>query len=534
MTGGTLFSFVDPKDPFMETEVEGERRPGPILSIVGARPIERVLLFHTLGTMGNAAALKRELQHSQTRRVETFELPVSDPKDFSGLLGQLAAVVFAITRDDSNSTNYVCVSSGTAEMRASWFLLAASKILPATLLQVGSPVDPLFGPANVREVLFDIGDWMHLRDLVMPQQFFDARFKITPSSRVEGARPELGGHLPIQHYPEFHAAPDKPSELEIALEELGIHIGAASVRHAAERTEIAAGSDYPILLQGETGTGKEVFSKLAHRLSGRRLRPLITVNCAAIPKELVESYLFGHVKGAFTGATTDMKGKFEQADAGTLFFDEIGELPLEAQAKLLRVLQDGEIDAVGSQKTRKVDVRIIAATNRNLKEEVAAGRFRKDLYYRLDVVQIDLPALRDRQNEIPLLVSKFLSDINDRRPDKRRVSKKALLRLSKHDWPGNVRELLNVLQRSVLYSKREVLEAEDLLIDPPTHASDPLAALPDPKPGFSMEDFVKQARRQLVLRALEKTGGNQSEAAALLGVSKQAISKSQIANDNSG
>jgi Nif-specific regulatory protein len=312
--------------------------------------------------------------------------------------------------------------------------------------------------------------------------------------------------------------------LDPVLAELGIVAGSAILRNAAEKAAIAAECDVPVLLLVETGTGKELFAKLIHRISERRNRPIVPVNCAAIPKELVESFLFGHVTGSFTGANSNQQGKFETADGTTLFLDELAELTNESQAKLLRVLQDGLVEPLGANAARKVDVRIVAATNRNLEEEVKAGRFREDLYYRLNVIQIRLPSLRERSQEIPSLAAMLLKQINQRRKRERQLSKEALRRLEQHDWPGNVRELLNVLERSALYAPKDVLGPDDLLIDTKP-GKDSLAGLPEPRPGFDLTAFLDQARNHLFVRALEKSNGNQSLAAEMLGVTKQAVSR---------
>ncbi len=321
--------------------------------------------------------------------------------------------------------------------------------------------------------------------------------------------------------------------LDDALRELGIFIGSAALRHAAEQAGIAAGSHLPVLLLGETGTGKERFAHLIHRLSPRFQRELVPVNCAAIPASLAESYLLGHVKGSFTGATSDAKGIFEAANQSTLFLDEIAELTLEVQAKLLRVIQDGVVHRVGSTAPRKVEVRIIAASNRDLRKEVSAGRFREDLYFRLEVVQIKLPALRERLGEIPELALMLLRQINQLREKPRQLTTEALARLERQSWPGNVRDLLNVLERSVLYSRAELIDAEDLKFncDPP--GKDPFVALPELSDGFKLEKYLAQVRNQLFLQALEVCKGNQTTAAEMLGVSKQAVSKFvQGQNDN--
>jgi DNA-binding NtrC family response regulator len=530
MAGRTLFAFIDPKDPFMAGEIAGEERPGPILSLLEARRFDRLNLFYTPAMRPHAESTRRELADRYPACDLAFEqVPVADPKDYSALMGSLARQVRELAGSQPPGQNFVCVSSGTAEMRAIWFLITAAGILPATLLQVGSPAEPLFGGANVKEVRFDSADWSSLRDLLMPLQFF--RASSSPPPRTPRRKLHEQG-VPLFSLSQAAMTADAPArtdvacpELDNALQELGIFIASAVLRDAAERSAIAADSDYPVLFLGETGTGKELFARLVHRLSGRRQHPLVAVNCAAIPKELVESHLFGHVKGAFTGAGADQKGKFEQADGSTLFLDEIGELPLEVQAKLLRIVQDGMLEPVGSSKARHVDVRIVAATNRNLAQEVAAGRFREDLYYRLEVVQVRLPPLRDRPGEIAMLAAALLKQINHRRLHPRKLSKDALRRLELHSWPGNVRELANVLHRSVLYSRTEVLGPDDLIIIDKSAGPDPMSALPEPAPGFRLEAFLASARKQLILRALEKAAGNQSTAAELLGISKQAISR---------
>jgi transcriptional regulator with GAF, ATPase, and Fis domain len=512
-----LFAFVDLKDPFMQSPIVGEDRPGPILSVLEARTFSSVVLFHTQQTEANAKATK-ELLKSRYPDCELHlpQLPVTDPKDYSSLMGAVAREVRRLNGTLPSAKNFVCVSSGTAEMRAVWFLLTASGILPATLLHVGSPAEPLFGASNVREVRIDTSDWAKLRDLLMPIEYFDVSMEL--SSAPEEMEVES---LAEQAPPVLQEEPD----LDAALAEVGITIASASMRRAAEMAWNSARANLPVLVLGDTGTGKELFAKLVHRLSDRQSKPMVTINCAAIPQTLIESHLFGHLKGSFTGATTDRKGKFEQADGGTIFLDELGELPLEAQAKLLRVVEDGLVEAIGSTKSRKVDVRIIAATNRNLSQEVAAKRFRKDLYFRLSVLKIELPPLRERIAEIASLAAVILDQINAKRPTPCRLSKDALQRLEQHSWPGNVRELSGVLQRSVLLARSDVLQPEHLMIDAPAPKPDTLSSLPDPAPGFILDDFLAQVRAHLMRKALDQAGFNQSEAAKLLGISKQAVNQ---------
>jgi len=794
----SLFAFVDLKDPFTPGEIAGEELPGPILSIMSVKQFGSLFLFHTPHTRENALSTKDEVSHRYPEcRIAVHELLVSDPKDYSALMGRLSRLVRKLMRLPRTGDNYICVSSGTAEMRAVWLILSGLGILPAKLIQVGSPARPLFGGANVKDVQIDTSDWPTIRDLAMPDEYFRVgarepggqppritvplgirgmfswlrrgtketddvpllekpeagqetvgsdkafvermrtlygdpltefllpllhdklRSRNLPPDKIQALTYETFGRLalflrlrgfvcqpklfaaladsefnavyleyyrsttartqPNQPIGEFHyepldlakelkltpeqldalrrgmpaldgaaeqspfetgeqieafvrggsrrpktlesnneaieeapteeapleageetqeivldgdrkletpesqggakkAAPDEaagkaPAEaaqkaptageeyeifgeplsakslirdpsarsaretlaipgLDDALLELGIYVGSAALRHAAEQAGIAAGSHHPVLLLGETGTGKERFAHLIHRLSPRFHRDLVPVNCAAIPASLAESYLLGHLKGAFTGATSNGKGIFEAADQSTLFLDEIGELTLEVQAKLLRVIQDGGVQRLGSTATRKVDVRIIAASNRDLRKEVSAGRFREDLYFRLEVVQIKLPALRERRGEIPELALMLLRQINQRRHKPLQLTTRALARLESQTWPGNVRDLLNVLERSVLYSRAEVIDAQDLIItcDPP--GKDPLAALPEPSNGFKVDEYLAQVRNQLFLRALEACKGNQTAAAELLGVSKQAVNKFVLGQDD--
>ena len=528
--GSTLLTFVEYKDPFALAELAGQEQPGPVLSLIEARRFDHAFLFYTPQLYAEASATAAEIDRRYPlSTVHLRPLAVADPKDYSALMGRLGREVREIAAAAAPGARHsVCVSSGTAEMRAAWFLLTVAGVIDATLLQLGSPAEPLYGAPNVQEVKLDTPDWAALRDLVMPIEFFATpAFEDLVANTPYRSRRRTAAALTEQARALPAAAPAPPPELanlDAALLELDIFIGSALMRHAAERAAIAAGSHLPVLLHGETGTGKEVFARLIHRLSHRSDRPFIAVNCAAIPDTLVESHLFGHRKGAFTGAAADHQGKFQQAGGGTLFLDEIGELAPDAQAKLLRVLQEGTVEPVGGSGEMRIDVRILAATNRDLAEEVRRKRFRKDLYYRLEVVRIDLPPLRDRRAEIPALATSFLKRINQRRLRPRRLTTAALQRLEQHHWPGNVRELSNVLERSALYAPADELRAEDILIrvrDEPG----PLAALPEPHAGFRIEDFLASVRTALVRKALARSQGNQSRAVELLGITRQSLSK---------
>jgi DNA-binding NtrC family response regulator len=283
-----------------------------------------------------------------------------------------------------------------------------------------------------------------------------------------------------------------------------------------------ADTNATVLLTGESGTGKEVLARTIHQQSTRGQRPFVAVNCAAIPAELLESELFGHEKGAFTGAVQTRVGKFEMASTGTLFLDEIGGLRLDLQAKILRGLQEREIERVGGSRTIKIDVRVIAATNRDLKKAVEEGGFREDLYYRLNVVPILLPPLRQRKDDIPPLVDYFLAKYN--REFNRKVkgfSAGATAALYEYDWPGNVRELENVIERAVALAKGEIITLRELPLDISIRETEFLDEVQRDR--ITLRDARNHFERQYILRVLEKVQGNQTEAARLLGLHRNTL-----------
>jgi two-component system response regulator AtoC len=290
-----------------------------------------------------------------------------------------------------------------------------------------------------------------------------------------------------------------------------------------EMLERTASYKSTVLVTGESGTGKEVIARAIHQQSPRRERPFVAVNCGAIPENLLESELFGHAKGAFTGANRAHRGLFSEADQGTLFLDEIAELPTSLQVKLLRAIQEEEVRPVGETKSQQVDVRVIAATARDLTLEIAEQRFREDLFYRLNVVRLEVPPLRDRRDDIPLLVDHFLARFRDSLgKNVRRMSDEALELLVGYAWPGNVRELENLIERAVILTDGDVIEASSL---PTVVATVPKPLVAD---AISSQDFaLKRARQefeaQFIRKALESTGGNRTHAAKLLEISHRAL-----------
>jgi DNA-binding NtrC family response regulator len=271
-----------------------------------------------------------------------------------------------------------------------------------------------------------------------------------------------------------------------------------------------------ILLQGESGTGKELIAKAIHYNSPRRTAAFVAIDCGAIPETLIESELFGHARGAFTGAVRDKKGLFEEADGGTLFLDEIGNLGLAMQAKLLRVLQEGEVRPVGSNDTIKVDVRIVAATNRDLHEAAQKREFREDLYYRLAVVPLFIPPLRERREDVPLLAEHFVKKFGERAGSKKRLSTDALAWMLRYDWPGNVRELENVVERAVILCEGDEIRVKHLLVE----GGRPIAE-PAPTPlRERTEGVTAETERAAILAALQEAQGNKSKAARKLQISR--------------
>ncbi len=286
-----------------------------------------------------------------------------------------------------------------------------------------------------------------------------------------------------------------------------------------------APTDSSVLVLGESGTGKELIARALHERSDRHAKPLIPINCGAIPATLLESELFGHVKGAFTGASQNRQGRFEMADGGTICLDEIGEMEPALQVKLLRVLQERTFEPVGGARTIRVDVRVVAATNKDLEAEVREGRFREDLYYRLNVVELHLPALRDRRSDIPRLIEFFNGRLGESRGRAvKGFTDDAMARLERYHWPGNVRELENIVERLTVFCDDEVVELDDL----PRKILDNRGAGDDlpldlPEDGLDLRQLLTDIEDRLIRQALERTGWNKNQAAALLQMNRTTL-----------
>jgi two-component system nitrogen regulation response regulator NtrX len=287
-----------------------------------------------------------------------------------------------------------------------------------------------------------------------------------------------------------------------------------SIRQVLERVEKVAPTEARVLVTGENGTGKELVARAIHRLSARAAAPFVEVNCAAIPSELIESALFGHIKGSFTGAIADRAGKFEQADGGTLFLDEVGDMSLEAQAKVLRALEEGIVTRVGGSKAIEVDVRVISATNKNLEEEIESGGFREDLFYRLNVVPIHVPPLRERRDDIPMLIQHFAQIMSTREGvTPRAFEEAAVRRLLELPWPGNVRELRNTVERLMILSAGETVRAEDVELLATGRTGTGPEAGSEILTAETFSDFKDRAERAYILQRLRENDWNVAETA---------------------
>ena len=314
---------------------------------------------------------------------------------------------------------------------------------------------------------------------------------------------------------------EKPTLEE--LEDNGLTGNGGQVRMINETIKTVKDSSSTVMITGETGTGKELVARALHFCSRRKDTPFIAVNCAAIPKELIESELFGCERGAYTGAHARRTGKFEEASGGTIFLDELGELDIGVQAKILRVLQEKEIARLGGNTRIKVDCRVIASTNRDLRQEVKEGRFREDLFYRINVIEIKVPALRDRTEDIPFMVSKFVREFSSREQKRVSVSEEVLEAFREYQWPGNVRQLMNVIERAVVLAKGDSITLSDL-----PEELNPAGKVPEKMQTVSAMTEKKtlwEIELQAIRESLQKCDGNKSKAARMLGISRKAFYK---------
>lgn len=459
---------------------------GPIAQALDARSFDEALLISD-HPEHEVAAFISWLRHRTSTSLQTAYEKLSGPTQFGEIY---AAAVRAAVRAQGKPADEVSLSfhlsPGTPAMAAIWIILAKTRF-PAELIESSRQHG-----VRTASVPFDISADF-LPDLLR-----------RPDKELE----KLSAGLPPET-PEFTAI---------------VHRGQA-VERVILRARRVAPRSVPVLIEGETGTGKELLARAIHGASPRKEKPFVPVNCGAIPAELVESELFGHEKGAFTGAAAKRKGYFQEANGGTLFLDEVGELPKPAQVKLLRALQESEIVPVGSSRPEHVDVRIIAATNRSLPSEVVGGTFREDLFHRLAVAVLHLPPLRDRGEDLPLVIEHLLAQVNREGTEQpgyinKKISVRARDLLISHSWPGNVRELLNTLRRASIWSADATLSAEDIrdaLVTVEPNRGDGVLHRPLGD-GLDLQEILTSVSRHYLGRALEEAHGNKTKAAKLVGL----------------
>lgn len=490
----TLLSFAGFHDPYTPDVPSGPPQAGPVLTLVRQVGFDSVTLFRTPGAYENTSRTEDALRKSDpSLEIVVEDMALPDPTDYAAIFLELRRVLRGIAEKDQSGDVefFIGLASGTPQMHAAWLLLVASGELPARIL--------ITRPARfVTEQLAAVNE----------VDVYTAPF---PAVRSYVA------------HEEEHPG-DKTAEFNAALKEAGIVGEHPSMRRVLQRAAVLASTKYPVLISGETGTGKELLARFIHRLSGRDSSRFIPVNCAAIPKDLLESTLFGHRKGAFTGAQTNQTGKFDIAHGGTLFLDELGELSPELQPKLLRVLQDSIVEPVGAPSGHRVDVRLIAATNIDVQSAIKAGELRDDLYYRLKVGTCHIPPLRHRRSDIPRLALCFLDHFNAAHGKGVRFSAEAMTWLRQQHWPGNIRELQNAIDSAALFANSGIVDVKDLVVAVEVTGI-AMGDLPEPAEGFDMQQYLGSVRERLIERALEIAGGRQNRASRLLGVTPQALSK---------
>ncbi|HIJ80794.1 MAG TPA: sigma-54-dependent Fis family transcriptional regulator [Desulfuromonadales bacterium] len=476
-----LISWIGRTDLRAVTEV-GIVGLGPIAQAVRDISFDRVVLLNNFPEVAVKPYL-RWLNGIKSVVVSTNKAALTSPTNFAEIYeASVAAVQKCLIDYGSDSELTFHLSPGTPAMAAVWILIAAGRH-PANLIESSREQG-----VNVVTIPFEIA----------------AEYLPRLSEKHDQSMLERFAALP----------PNAPAFEEI------IH-QSDTMKRVVERARRVAPRNLPVLIEGESGTGKELLARAIHVGGLIPSGPFVAVNCGAIPENLMESEFFGHKKGSFTGAACDRKGHFLEADGGTLFLDEIGELPLAMQARLLRALQQGEVTPVGSSKSVPFKTRIIAATNRNLMDEVAVGRFREDLFYRLAVATLRLPALRERQGDVGLLIDKLLAQVSSELAVKLSLSPGARALLLAHSWPGNVRELLNTLHRVVAWCEDATISTTELreailpartLKSMPGDETAPLAE------SFSLPDVLADVARKNLEKAMKQAGGNKTKASKLLGL----------------
>lgn len=496
-----LLTFIASRDPYNENGSDG-----PILSFLKVKKFNKVILLYT-----NMEFLQRAYETSKTIRerhpdtsIELKELQIEIPIDYEEIFLKLWRILKIIENNhDSSIVRYsILTDSGTPQMQTCWLLMVTSGLFNAKMYQ-GIPPQYSGGIYKAREIQFSYDKFP---TVLKPPSLLDIESKL-----LGIALPESSEKYPLE------------STKIIGNEKSFVNAKAKAIRITKY--------DLSVLIIGETGTGKELFARLIHNISERKEKPFVTLNCSAINPTIAESEFFGYKKGAFTGATEDRTGYFKIADGGTIFLDEVGDLPLELQPKLLRVLENGTFFPVGSNKEVNVNVRIIAATNQNLEELCRIGKFRLDLYNRLNQVTIELPPLRKRKSDIPILAKNFVEEWNRRYNENKYISEEVLPFLVNYNWPGNIRELQNVIINMCALSPHNKITIGYLpeKIKNYYRSSDFILnyinELDFSESGINVDEILKRIEKEIYRKALHYTNGNKTKAAVLLNLKPHTFRK---------
>jgi len=479
-----LLSWIGNADLKAAQQTEGWGL-GPVAQAVQQLDFDHVHLLSNYSKADSEAYLEWLLSLCN-KPADVTQIHLKTPVDFGDIYRAASAHAMQAVSKHPKSQLCLHLSPGTPAMAAVWLLLGKTKY--AAHFVQSSPEQG----ATFIEVPFDISAEF-IPDILRPHDDRLVALSTSPPKPCSGFK--------------------------------DIIYRSAQMARQITRAERVALRSIPVLIEGESGTGKELFANAIHQSSPRRNKPFIAVNCGAIPQELVESELFGHAKGSFTGASADRKGHFQMAHEGTLFLDEIGELPPTAQVKLLRVLQEKVVTPIGSSNPIDIDVRVIAATNRNLLDDSRTGQFRADLFYRLAVAVLKLPPIREREGDLSLLIDTLLGQVNEESKEEpgyidKKISVNAKNLLLSHPWPGNVRELLNTLRRIAIWTETRIIQEDDvrdaLLVATPHQGETTLGRSLDN--GVEITEIMKEVATHYLARAIKMTAGNKTRAASLLGL----------------
>ena len=507
MSRTILITFIGMKDPYPAED----ETPGPILSLLKTKPFNEIFLFCSgPAFLERVHDLERELQEEHIEgKVNPVDFPIEDVISYEEIWQKLNKALDSINDLMPSNLNewYFLLDSGTPQMKACLLLAGKTGRFKARILQ-GIPPYHAQGMYRVRDIT-DSTPSLPVRQSISAVAHEPAVFFQGAASRTDN---------------DFRHTPPREEE-----EEGAIIARSQSMREAVIRAEMAARYNEPVLILGETGTGKTVLARMIHDSSQRRNAPFIELNCSAIPEGLAESTIFGHERGAFTGADRAKAGSIRAADKGTIFLDEIGDLPLNVQAKLLKALEEKTFFPVGSDRPVSVDVRVIAATNKDLRNLIAEGTFRRDLYQRLNVISITIPPLRERREDIEALIEKTLAEWNREYGEQKHLSGSVRAMLFSYAWPGNVRELLNAIRSAAAICLQNEILPEHLPDDIRLSGHGPLSTepvMPDlPEGGMNLPARLLQIEWGYVSHALRAAHGNREAAARMLGLTGHSLRK---------